>query len=128
MRFLVNEASSAPYCGPRACFAALSPRIAPSWTHLCHQPFSAEVEVGQRQRSEGPRGILFQPAVAHLAKTPQALDYAENMLHPRPNAGLVAVLAAGFFIDDSVASTALVGEVFGLGCFAVDQILLAGIG
>ena len=63
-----------------ASFACSLPRISASRTHLCHQPLSAEIDVGQRQRGEGSRGVLDQPAVAHLGKAPQPLDDAEDML------------------------------------------------
>jgi len=89
---------------------------------------SAEVDVGQGQDSERTRGTLFKPSIARFAKFPQAFDHAEHMLHERPNAKFFAVLAPGFFADDSIAPTALVGEIFSLGCFAVDQIFLVGIG
>ncbi|WP_242473019.1 hypothetical protein [Rhodoferax fermentans] len=42
--------------------------------------------------------------------------------------GYVAVLGANRLNDNPSAATALIGEVFGLGCGTVDQLLLAGIG
>jgi hypothetical protein len=69
--FLKMERQSPYFVAPGASSQGPFVRIAPFWAHLCHQPFSAEVGVGQRQCSEGPRGILFQPAVAHHAKSSQ---------------------------------------------------------
>lgn len=106
-----------PYFVAReACSWGLSTRIAPSRTHLCHQPFSLRQMLASANAVKARVAFFFSP---------QALEHAEHMLHPRPNTGLVAIFATGFFMKDSMA---LVGEVFGLDCFAVVQLLLAGIG
>ena len=62
-----------PFEAQHARFARPSARIAASRTHLCHQPLSAEVDVGQRQRGERARGVLGQPAVAHLGNPSSTL-------------------------------------------------------
>ena len=111
-----------------ACFAGLLALLPPSWTHLCHQPLLAEVDVGQCQGRERPCRIILQPTVAHLAKPPQPLDHAQHVLHPRVDARLVAVLALQGLVPDAIAPGALVGEVFGSGRLACDQLFLTGIG
>lgn len=54
----------------RACFPGSLARFPYSWTHLCHQLFPSEVDVGQCQGRKGTRGVLGQSAVAHFAKSP----------------------------------------------------------
>src|ERR1700688_816737 len=49
------------------------------------------IEVRQGEEREGPRGVLCQPAVAHLGKTPQLLDHQEGVLPARPDARARAI-------------------------------------
>ena len=111
-----------------ARFPQPSARLGASQTHLCHQPLSAEVDVGQRERDERARGVLGQPAVAHLGKAPQPLDHAEHVLDARTDARLAAVLRPCGLIDFALPAHALVGEVAGPRRFASDQRLLARVG
>lgn len=127
-RFRLYTPSSDVSCGPWGLFRGPLGPMPPSWAHLCHQPLSAEVNVGQCQGRECACGLLGQAAVAHLAKAPQPLDHAEHVLHPRAHARLVAILGLQGLVVDAVAPRALVGEVPGLGRLAFDQFLLAGIG
>ena len=50
------------------------------------------------------------------------------MFHPRTNFGLVAVPGLEDFVHHTVATGALVGEVFGVGRCTVNQVLLTGVG
>jgi DNA-binding IclR family transcriptional regulator len=59
---------SSPFQACRTWTADHSCRFAPSWTNLCQQWPSAEVDVDQRKRGEGAGGVLRKAAVAHLAK------------------------------------------------------------
>ena len=79
--------------------------LRPQRTLSC-QVCSSQVDVGQTQRHERSRGVLVQPAVAHLAEAPQPLDHREDVLHARANSGLVAVLRA-FDLAVLVAGTQL---------------------
>lgn len=105
-----------------------SRRIAASRTHLCHQRSSAEEDIGQRKGSKRPRGILGQPAVAHLAKAPQALDHAKHVFDPGTHPRLVAVLRPSGLIDLTLPANPLIGEVLGLWRLADNQLFLAGVG
>src|SRR6058998_4416482 len=80
--FVNSESIAATFWPEWGCLAGPLARFLASWTHLCHQPLAAEVNVGQRQRSERPCGVLLQAAVTHLAKSPKAFDHAKDMLHP----------------------------------------------
>ncbi len=70
----------------------LEARFPPLRAHLPQQAPSGKVDVGQRQGRERTRGVLLQPAIAHLAKAPQPFDHPEYMLYASADAGLVAVL------------------------------------
>ena len=65
--------------------------------HSClrrHQTAPRHPQVGQRKQRVQLRGVLLQPAVAHLDVPELALDHPERMLDLRPNAGLDAFLAS----------------------------------
>ena len=89
---------------------------------------AAQVNVGQRQGRERPRGVLLKPAVAHLGESPQALDHRKDMLDPGTHPRFVAVLGPLNFVHLACTAGALVGEVLGLGGLARYQCFLAGIG
>lgn len=72
---------------------------------------ACRVDVCQAQGHERARGVLGQPALAHLGKTPQPLDHREDMLHAGPHLGLVAIPGALQFIDFASLAYTLVGEV-----------------
>ena len=67
----------------QACFSGLLAHLPPSWAHLCHQRLPTEVDVVQRSDGELARSVLGHAAVAHPAKVPQSLEYAEHMRHAR---------------------------------------------
>src|SRR5687768_6767726 len=48
------------------------------------QASSQQVQVGEREGSEQSARVLGQAAVAHLGKTPQALDHMKDVLAARP--------------------------------------------
>jgi hypothetical protein len=50
-----------------------------------------QIQIRQRKGGIQPHGILRQPAVANLAKAPQALDHVEDMLDSRPRGGAPTV-------------------------------------
>jgi len=122
-----NGSKSVRVAAPRGSCSGSLARIAPLWAHLCQQSLSTEENIGESQSSKRPCGILLQTPVAHLAKAPQPLDHAKDVLNARANLGLVAVLGTLHFINYTGAAGALIGEVFGIGCFAGDEFLLAGI-
>src|SRR5438876_3967617 len=78
------------------------------------------VEIGQCEHGKQTRRILCQPAVAHLAETPEALDHVESVLatctDPRAQAvEPTLVLAQGYMAIgtavDAIADPALAGRL-----------------
>ena len=97
--------------------------------HLCHRPLPAQEDVGQRQGNERPHRILLQPHIAHLVKAPQPLEHTKDRLDAGTTLGPITVLSPLYRVNDATsAARALIGEIFGAGCLAGDQRLLAGIG
>ena len=100
----------------------------PLRAHLPQQSLARQINIGQGQRSESPRGVLLQPTIAHLGKSPQPLDHCKHVFHTPPDLRLAAILAPFPLVDFTTFLDPLVGEVFCLGCLAMHQLLLAGIG
>jgi len=95
------------FAAPLGCLAGSLARFLASWTHLYHQPTATEVNVGQRQGSERTCCVLLQAPIANLAKSPEPLDHAKDVFYPSANLGLVAVLAALYFVNDAIKSKSL---------------------
>src|SRR5690606_23470780 len=112
----VRRRLRAPSCGLPSPFSR-SPGAPSLWTE---QPSPQHVQVRQRKGGEQPRGVLGQSAVAHLGKTPQALDHMKGMLTACPGAGTDAVdellmitqrLRAGATTIDPIADAAGFGAL-----------------
>jgi hypothetical protein len=54
------------------------------------QPSAQSIQVRQADQCHHLRGVLGQPAVAHLGVAELPLDDAEEMLDPRPNGRIPA--------------------------------------
>src|SRR5690606_35513393 len=66
-------------------------RFRPSWTHLdCRhrQLMARHPQIAQRKQCDDLRGVFHQPAIAHLAITVLAVEYAKWMFHLGPDARL----------------------------------------
>jgi len=82
-----------PGPGPRSRrFAGHWLALHPFRADLSLQCATRQVNVGQIERYERPRGILVQAAVMRLAEAPPSLDDSEDIFDRRSGPGLLARL------------------------------------
>ena len=85
------------------------------------QSSSQQIQVGQREGGEQPRGVLGQAAVAHLGEAPQALDHVKCMFHAGPGRGATTVDEPLIVVQRSTRGTPIdsVANAGGLGALPV---------
>jgi hypothetical protein len=98
------------------------------WAHLGQQRLVPSVDIDQCQHRKRAVSVLCQAPVAHFGKAPNALEREKWMLYLGPSLALGVIDRLVAFSQRRVAVGALVGEVFGLGRFGFERLVLAYIG
>src|SRR5438093_2277819 len=126
---------SGAICANRVVSKPVLGRAAGRWparrllsTDLSMQCSSRQVDVGQAERDERPRGVLGKASVAHLAEAPKALDDGKDMFDPGPHLRLCAVDQTLEFLRRTARSDSAIGAVGRCWGLRANQIQLRGVG
>ena len=74
------------------------------------------------QHGKGPVGVLRQTPIAHLGKSPQALEDQEGMLDLGADARLATVRFLVSIRQRRIAVGSLVGEILGVRCQFLEDV------